>query len=65
MISTSALSSHHIHILLNHQENLDDVGRGIAMLKDMALDMGTTIDEHNDRIGRITDKVMYSWFLTT
>jgi len=26
------------------------------MLKDMALDMGTTIDEHNDRIGRITDK---------
>jgi len=38
------------------EENLDDVGRGIAMLKDMALDMGTTIDEHNDRIGRITDK---------
>ena len=39
------------------KDNLEDVGRGIAMLKDMALDMGNTIEDQNDRIGRITNKV--------
>jgi len=38
------------------EDNLEDVGRGIAMLKDMALDMGNTIEDQNDRIGRITNK---------
>jgi len=38
------------------EENLEDVGRGIAMLKDMALDMGNTIEDHNQAIDRITNK---------
>jgi len=38
------------------EDNLEDVGRGIAMLKDMALDMGTTIDDHNQMIDGITNK---------
>lgn len=38
------------------EENLDDVGRGIAMLKDMALDIGTTLEDQNSRIDRITNK---------
>jgi len=38
------------------EDNLQDVGRGIEMLKNMALDMGDTIDEHNSRIDRITNK---------
>ena len=42
---------------LPQKENLDDVGRGIAMLKDMALDIGTTLEDQNSRIDRITNKV--------
>lgn len=38
------------------EENLEDVGRGIAMLKDMALDIGTTLGDQNERIDRINNK---------
>lgn len=38
------------------EENLEDVGRGIAMLKEMAMDMGNTIEDHNQMVGRITNK---------
>jgi len=38
------------------EDNLEDVGRGIAMLKDMALDIGTTLEDQNQRIDRITNK---------
>ena len=44
-------------LFFSHKENLEDVGRGIAMLKDMALDMGNTIEDHNQAIDRITNKV--------
>jgi len=38
------------------EDNLQDVDTGIQMLKEMALDMGNTIENQNTRIDRITNK---------
>lgn len=39
------------------EENLGDVHDTIAVLRNMALDQGTTISQQNQQIGRITDHV--------